>query len=213
MRYTIPQRLLVEADEAQRRAERQAQVSGSSESKVKALLHAVRQGQMDPGRVQVMAALGDTNAVTVANTLDLEIPPIAPHGKHYRGGFEITEALSLSGLSRKEMLNFAVDCLGSTAMSREFGDVVNYWDALMAIRSSDEPRIKQYYSSLTNVIADDPSYMDLAVHQLLAAAIDTNSTDFILRVASSIYDVLESGPLLSYRMVGDRLLQYLRGEV
>lgn len=213
MRYTIPQRTLLEADEERRKAERQAQVSGSSESKAKALLHAVRQGQVDPGRVQVMAALGDTNAVTVANTLDLEIPPIVPHGKHYRGGFEITQALSWSGLSQKEILDFAVDCLGQASPPH------NYRAILTTVRSLDHDKIRQHYNSLTDIINDDPSYLDLAIHQLLAAALslmskmDQDKANFMFRIANSLYDVLESGSSLSYRMVGDRLLQYLRGEV
>lgn len=119
MRYTIPQKTLLEMDEASRQTERQAQLYGSLESKISVLRNRLRQGNLTPSNLAMAGALGDEAADRLANELKI-LPTIRvqPKTGPYNTPYVVfRSSLLASSLTNQEVLNFLFDEIASTCLA------------------------------------------------------------------------------------------------
>lgn len=223
MKFTIPQKILLESDEDRRRAERQAYLSGSIEDKAKALLQRVRHGEISHRNLQLAAGLGDENSRQVLETLGLDPIQVIVDPKyggrgldHYAGGIDFFKVLQESTLSREEMVNFGADCI--TYHYRE------QTTAVEAARKRDVQKMNELlklppFSELVDngmyIDNEDVSYLDKAVYYLMSASFSHDRHVIESDIAQVIHHVLydRDRPPLNVQRVVDRLIQYLKNEV
>lgn len=126
MRYTIPQRILLEADEERRKAERKAQTTGSVKDRANALFQRVRQGEIDPQRLQTAAGLGDEECQEVVRLLGMD--PVN-YLVDQNGRLDWAPIFLNSGLATEELFNFVCklvlksDLVRNSDLIRLFVDV------------------------------------------------------------------------------------------
>lgn len=143
MKFTIPQRVLLEADEDQRRAERQAKLTGSSSEKAQALLQRVRLGQIKPENLALAAAMRDEAAEIVADQFGLERPQIPlANASRDDGHFDyFNKVLSAANsFSIEEIADF-VGGLANVALTPEEREGLNLY------RNAIGPGRKEYGSA------------------------------------------------------------------
>lgn len=142
---TIPQRVMLEADEERRRAERDAQISKSPEDAGRALILRVRNGDLRPENLQVAAALGDNESRAAAQLMQLEIPDLGDE----RTSAIWTVAFERSTLSTEEIFSFVCECAMGSDIIRKSpflpvfteicqGDTTNANDILSGMEAPPE---------------------------------------------------------------------------
>lgn len=204
MKYTIPQKLLLEMDEERRQAERQAHLSGSTDDRLRALMHRVRQGVVNPEYLEIAARLGDQEALQILSQSGSELPE--PYGHDWLN-------LALYNIGDKRLiLNLTADCFeehSPTALVKGFANAIRSADRerctklIKFVYTIEDPTIAQAFDVILNAIAHlKPE--ELGAHTKWARWYDA---------AEAIETLIGDGEALSREWVYKRLLQYLKGEV
>lgn len=218
MRYTIPQKVLLEADEDRRRAERKAQLSNSTDDRMRVLLHRIRQGEINPQNLQVAAGLNDPESLRMIEALGLQPIPIpATTGNDVQYSFGLDEALKASSLSNGQILQFAADCMETAVLS--YADPNGGVDptllrAIDAVRRNDGEEIAEIMDVIDAATEEgDPSFLDTgSIYFLGMAEYLTTREQLISGFDDMLGQILEPGTNLTYEWMRTRLLQYLKNE-
>lgn len=224
MRYTIPQRVIVEADEERRKAERQARMSRSIDDKAQLIIKRIRLGEIRTPTVQTLAALGDPEYAEVANLLGLD--RIENILNRHTAEVDLDRSLVLSGLSASQMIEFAAECVeaailrgADSARGRTF-----YLTNLHAATSKESGALEEISEYLRFFNFEEgaegaeggaPTDLDYAVRHLFEARVAeaTNDMSECIRLVAQAVRAANAIPPVDHNFVRNTLIKHVKESI